>query len=80
MVRDQISMGPLKSIACGFTDARFVEMVAHWKTHPAILMWMFGNEVNATTGINRAAWYSLVTAKVRESSLEFTPKFDWLMG
>jgi hypothetical protein len=28
MVRDQISMGPLKSIACGFTDARFVEMVA----------------------------------------------------
>jgi hypothetical protein len=28
MVRDQLSMGPLKSIACGFTDARFVEMVA----------------------------------------------------
>jgi hypothetical protein len=28
MVRDQISMGPIKSIACGFTDARFVEMVA----------------------------------------------------
>ncbi len=27
MVRDQLSMGPLKSIACGFTDARFVEMV-----------------------------------------------------
>jgi hypothetical protein len=28
MVRDQLSMGPLTSIACGFTDARFVEMVA----------------------------------------------------
>ena len=28
MIRDQLSMGPLKSIACGFTDARFVEMVA----------------------------------------------------
>ena len=28
LVRDQLSMGPLKSIACGFTDARFVEMVA----------------------------------------------------
>ena len=27
MVRDQLSMGPLVSIACGFTDARFVEMV-----------------------------------------------------
>ena len=27
-VLDQLSMGPLKSIACGFTDARFVEMVA----------------------------------------------------
>jgi len=28
MVRDQLSMGPLSAIACGFTDARFVEMVA----------------------------------------------------
>jgi len=28
MVRDQLSMGPLISIASGFTDARFVEMVA----------------------------------------------------
>ncbi len=28
MIRDQISMGPLSSIACGFTDARFVEMLA----------------------------------------------------
>jgi len=28
MIRDQISMGPLSSIACGFTDARFVEMIA----------------------------------------------------
>ena len=28
MVRDQISMGPISSIACGFTDARFVEMIA----------------------------------------------------
>jgi hypothetical protein len=28
MVRDQLSMGPIKSIACGFTDARFVEMIA----------------------------------------------------
>lgn len=28
MVRDQLSMGPLRSVACGFTDARFVEMVA----------------------------------------------------
>jgi hypothetical protein len=27
MVRDQLSMGPLKSIACGFSDARFVEMI-----------------------------------------------------
>jgi hypothetical protein len=28
MVRDQLSMGPLRAIACGFTDARFVEMIA----------------------------------------------------
>lgn len=28
MVRDQIGMGPLGAIACGFTDARFVEMIA----------------------------------------------------
>jgi hypothetical protein len=28
MVRDQLSMGSLQSIACGFTDARFVEMIA----------------------------------------------------
>ena len=28
MVRDQLSMGPLIGIACGFTDARFVEMIA----------------------------------------------------
>ena len=28
MVYDQLSMGPLSSIACGFTDARFVEMLA----------------------------------------------------
>jgi hypothetical protein len=28
MLRDQISMGPLSSIASGFTDARFVEMIA----------------------------------------------------
>lgn len=27
MVRDQLSMGPLCSLACGFTDARFVEMI-----------------------------------------------------
>ena len=27
MVRDQLSMGPISSIACGFTDARFVEMI-----------------------------------------------------
>ena len=41
--------------------ARFVEMVHHWKNHPAILMWMFGNEVNAALdNSNRAAWYSLV--------------------
>ena len=28
MLRDQLSMGPIGSIACGFTDARFVEMLA----------------------------------------------------
>ena len=28
MVRDQLSMGPLRAIACGFTDARFVEMLS----------------------------------------------------
>jgi hypothetical protein len=28
MIQDQLSMGPLSSIACGFTDARFVEMLA----------------------------------------------------
>jgi hypothetical protein len=28
MIRDQLSMGPIRSIACGFTDARFVEMLA----------------------------------------------------
>lgn len=27
MIRDQLSMGPISSIACGFTDARFVEML-----------------------------------------------------
>jgi hypothetical protein len=27
MVRDQLSMGPIASIACGFTDARFAEML-----------------------------------------------------
>jgi hypothetical protein len=27
MIRDQLSMGPIRSIACGFTDARFVEMI-----------------------------------------------------
>ena len=27
MIRDQLSMGPLRAIACGFTDARFVEMI-----------------------------------------------------
>jgi len=27
MVRDQLSMGPISAIACGFTDARFVEML-----------------------------------------------------
>ncbi|MEI8012198.1 MAG: glycoside hydrolase family 2 TIM barrel-domain containing protein, partial [Candidatus Omnitrophota bacterium] len=40
---------------------RFVAMVHHWKNHPAILMWMLGNEVNAALdNTNRAAWYSLV--------------------
>jgi hypothetical protein len=28
MLYDQLSMGPVSSIACGFTDARFVEMLA----------------------------------------------------
>jgi hypothetical protein len=28
MLRDQLGMGPIRSIACGFTDARFVEMLA----------------------------------------------------
>ncbi len=28
MVRDQLSLGPISAIACGFTDARFVEMIA----------------------------------------------------
>jgi hypothetical protein len=28
MLRDQLSQGPVGSIACGFTDARFVEMLA----------------------------------------------------
>jgi hypothetical protein len=28
LLRDQLSMGPIRSIACGFTDARFVEMLA----------------------------------------------------
>lgn len=27
LIRDQLSMGPISSIACGFTDARFVEML-----------------------------------------------------
>jgi len=27
MIQDQISMGPISSIACGFTDARYVEMM-----------------------------------------------------
>ena len=28
MLSDQLAMGPISSIACGFTDARFVEMIA----------------------------------------------------
>ncbi len=28
VLRDQLSQGPIRSIACGFTDARFVEMLA----------------------------------------------------
>jgi len=28
VLRDQLAMGPIRSIACGFTDARFVEMLA----------------------------------------------------
>jgi hypothetical protein len=27
MVYEQLCMGPISSIACGFTDARFVEMI-----------------------------------------------------
>jgi len=42
---------------------RFLEMVTHWKDHPAILMWCFGNEVNKTLadhGVWPGHWYSLV--------------------
>ena len=42
---------------------RFLQMVAHWKDHPAILMWCLGNEVNKALeehGVWPGHWYSLV--------------------
>jgi hypothetical protein len=43
--------------------ARFLDMVAHWKSHPGILIWCFGNEVNSVLenhGVLADDWYSLV--------------------
>ena len=41
----------------------FLDMVGHWKDHPAILMWSLGNEVNTILEANDiwpGHWYSLV--------------------
>ncbi len=41
----------------------FLDMVEHWKDHPAILMWCFGNEVNRVleeNDVDPSHWYSLV--------------------
>lgn len=42
---------------------RFLEMIEHWKDHPGILMWCFGNEVNQALeehGEWSGDWYSLI--------------------
>jgi len=41
----------------------FLDMVSHWKDHPAILMWCIGNEVNSileSHDVDPNHWYSLV--------------------
>lgn len=43
----------------------FVDMVNTWKSHPAILMWVFGNEIDRKTLVGsetRNDWYSLLQA------------------
>ncbi len=51
--------------------ARFLDMVEHWKDHPAILMWCFGNEINRAIENEvedlRHAWYSLVNECAQEA-------------
>lgn len=39
----------------------FVSMIRAWKNHPAVLMWMFGNEViypSSSSHADKVAWYS----------------------
>jgi hypothetical protein len=45
--------------------AAFLNMVNTWKSHPAVLMWVLGNENNLPNGVgltdaNAKGWYSLV--------------------
>ncbi|MDD5006273.1 MAG: glycoside hydrolase family 2 TIM barrel-domain containing protein [Candidatus Omnitrophica bacterium] len=50
----------------------FLDMVGHWKNHPAILMWCLGNEVNRIledNGVSPNDWYSLVDECAEEAHL-----------
>lgn len=45
-----------------YIQERFLEMVEHWKDHPAILMWCFGNEVVSSLDYEEdiSNWYTLL--------------------
>lgn len=48
-----------------YVEDRFADMVAEWKDHPAILMWLVGNEVNLnlTPGVDLCTdWYPQLNA------------------
>ncbi|MGA2090853.1 MAG: T9SS type A sorting domain-containing protein, partial [Endomicrobiales bacterium] len=51
----------------------FVSMVHTWKNHPAVLMWMFGNEVADPTGDNssfKSMWYPLLNTACQNAHAE----------
>ncbi|MBI4395713.1 MAG: hypothetical protein HY548_01365 [Elusimicrobia bacterium] len=51
----------------------FISMVRRWKNHPAVMMWCFGNEVNAhANGLNNPAWYSLLQEAATAAHAEDT--------
>lgn len=65
-VIQQFTVEPLK-LTCPegrqYVEDRFAEMVSEWKDHPAILIWLIGNEVNASfQPADWPAWYQLVDA------------------